>query len=313
MSDSPASPTPYEVLGVSISATTDDLRRAYRLRLRQTHPDTGGNAARFHEVQLAWALIGDPVHRAAYDAGRQSRVFEPEPRPTGSAGYTSAFHPRAESSSPRARSYGHPGGRSRERFLSLMREWVGRGIPLDDPYDPSLVRRAPREIRQALAKALAEEATAKEVSALGIGYTVWNAVAAGGRSGGRIDHIVLGPAGLFAVASEDWGSEVRLTRGEVVGEGVDAESEPLHTLGRNAKALSRALRVRFTGLIIVVPDNDLGEAFQQVERGRYAGAVLIRRSLLPDLLRNGISIDGRVSVDRVFEVRTRVQEGVRFV
>jgi molecular chaperone DnaJ len=311
MPESPAAPTPYEVLGVSVSATSEELRRAYRRQLRLTHPDTGGTAARFHEVQLAWSRIGEPAERAAYDAGRRTGTPHTDARPAGTSETTPTYRARSEGSSPRARSYGHPGGRARERFLGLMREWAGRGAALDDPYDPALVSRAPREIRQTLAKALAEETTAKQVSMLGIGYTVWHAVDAG--NGGRIDHVVLGPAGLFAIASEDWGGPVRLLRGEITGDSVPVGTEPLHSLGRNAKALARALRIRFTGLIVVVPDDDLVEPLEQVARGRYAGALLTRRSLLPDLLRNGALAEQRVSVDRVFELRTRLQEGVRFV
>jgi len=37
-----------------------------------------------------------------------------------------------------------------------VREWAGRGVTLDDPYDPVLVRSAPRDIRHVLADALAE-------------------------------------------------------------------------------------------------------------------------------------------------------------
>jgi len=61
MSDSPISATPYEVLGVSSTATQDDLRRAYRRLVRETHPDTGGDAERFTSVQVAWERVGDPV------------------------------------------------------------------------------------------------------------------------------------------------------------------------------------------------------------------------------------------------------------
>ena len=43
MFDSPLSASAYEVLGVAPDAPGDDLRKAYRLRLRQTHPDTGGD------------------------------------------------------------------------------------------------------------------------------------------------------------------------------------------------------------------------------------------------------------------------------
>ena len=77
MPDSPISATPYEVLGVSPSAGQDELRRAYRRLLRQTHPDTGGDAARFVAVQTAWERIGTPAHRAAYDSGRTRRSEQP--------------------------------------------------------------------------------------------------------------------------------------------------------------------------------------------------------------------------------------------
>ena len=54
MPDSPIAATPYEVLGVSSSASTEELRKAYRRMLREAHPDTGGSEARFHAVQRAW-------------------------------------------------------------------------------------------------------------------------------------------------------------------------------------------------------------------------------------------------------------------
>ena len=41
MFDSPLSASAYEILGVDPTVDDGELRRAYRLRLRQTHPDTG--------------------------------------------------------------------------------------------------------------------------------------------------------------------------------------------------------------------------------------------------------------------------------
>lgn len=196
MSDSPASPTPYEILGVAADASHAELRKAYRRLLRETHPDTGGDPARFTAVQDAWARIGETGSRVRWDRGRPAAGGD---APGGTSG-ESARRSVANNSSPRARAYGHPGGHSRERFLVLMREWAGRGTRLDDPYDPALVRSAPRELRHLLADALAEEATARAVSSLGIGYTIWSDVAT---ERGKLDHVVLGPAGLFAIMSED--------------------------------------------------------------------------------------------------------------
>lgn len=323
MSDSPASPSPYEVLGVRPDVSHDDLRRAYRRLLRETHPDTGGTAAAFQAVQQAWGLVGDPDDRARYDRGESVSV-DAVSGESASGGFSATFHtgrPSPRGATVRARSYGHPGGRSRERFLTLMREWMGRGTDDRDPYDAGLVRSAPREIRQLLAVALAEEATARAVTGLGIGFTLWNDVAVhpstgtspGGAAVAKLDHIVLGPAGLFAIRSADWGGAVKLAKGEVVGEGLAPGDAPFHDLYHAARTFGRRAGVRFTGYIVVVPDGDLEVPFDVVRRGRLAGSMLVRRSLLPRVLRDGANAAGRESVDRAFELRTRLQEAVRFV
>ncbi|MCU1482667.1 MAG: heat-shock protein [Subtercola sp.] len=312
MNGSFASRSPYEVLGVSPGSSDDELRRAYRLRLRETHPDTGGSAVLFQAVQDAWELVGTPAERAAYDSGVGARVTAPDARGSSFAGGSRASAGRGQGASPKARSYGHPGGEEREHFLRLMREWVGRGVELKDPYDPALVRSAPREVRRWLAKAMAEEETARIVSTLGIGFTVWNNVAVA-KTGQNVDHVVLGPGGVFALQSYDWGSPVRLSKNELVGEAIGDEDEPLRTLATNARALGRGLGVRFSAVVIVVPDDDLAAPFEQVERGRLAGAVVIRRSVLPQLLRNGLGGSEGESIDRIFDLRSRLQAGIRFV
>lgn len=312
MSDSPASPTPYEILGVAADVGQAELRRAYRRLLRETHPDTGGDPARFRAVQEAWRRIGDAESRARWDRGRPSaasgatgsRVAEPGapddrmPRPTRADG----------GPSPRARAYGHPGGHARERFLVLMREWAGRGTDLDDPYDAALVRSAPREVRHLLASALAEEATARAVAGLGIGYTIWSDVAT---ERGKLDHVILGPAGLFAILSEDWGSPVRVVRGELVGDGVEPREQPLRELARRTRALGREARVRFTARLVVVPDDDLAEPVVRV--GKRDDTAVLQLSALPRVLRDGLAGGPRLSIEDIFEVRTRLQRGIRFV
>lgn len=314
MSDSPAAPTPYEVLGVDPGVSQEELRRAYRRLLRETHPDTGGTAVRFQAVQQAWELVGDPEDRARYDRG-DGFVVDAVAGESAGGGFSATVHATRSSRGPavRARSYGHPGGRARERYLGLMREWMGRGTEAADPYDPALVRSAPPELRRLLAEALAEEATARAVSGLGLGFTIWNDVAVHPATDAKLDHIVLGPAGLFAVRSADWGGEVKLAKGEIVGAGVAHGEEPFHDLYRAAKSFGRQAGVRFTGLIVVVPDDALAVPFDRVERGRLAGSLLVRRSLLPKILRDGASAAGRESLDRAFELRTRLQESVRFV
>lgn len=305
MSDSPVSQSPYEVLGVRPSATEDELRRAYRRLLRETHPDTGGQSALFIAVQRAWALVGTPEARAAYDRGRS-------PSPDAERSSWAPPKPQPQTSGrPTARSYGHPGGWRRELFLRLLQEWVGRGQTIEDPYDPALVRRAPREIRRILADALAEEATARLVSELGMGYTVWHDVGTGS-PGDKIDHVVLGPTGLFAILSEDFGAPVGIRRGELDGVSVEGD-RPLHALAARAKVLSRAARVKFGGLLIVVPDDELDAPYLVAGSTRGAQTAVVRRSVLPNLLRHGLPGARTVGGTELFELRTRLQQAVRFV
>jgi len=314
MHDSPLNASPYEVLGVAPSVSQDDLRRAYRRLLRQTHPDTGGSAARFDAVQRAWSLIGTADDRAAFDRGHpHNTIPEHSPWAPTPPETTRRRTPSADTR-PKARSHGHPGGLQRERFLTLIREWSGQGATLKDPYDPALVRSAPREIRHALADALAEEATARALVSLGIGYTVWHDVAVDARSDAgvpaKIDHVVLGPTGLFAVQSEDWGTLVRVQRGDLVGDGVD--KTPLHALAAKARSLGKQTRVRFSVAAVVVPDDAFDESFHVVGSSRGNALVVAQSSFLPQLLRMGLPGAPRPDGTELFEVRTRLQQGIRF-
>lgn len=306
MSDSPISATPYEILGVSASAPHEEIRRAYRRLLRTTHPDVGGDAARFIAVQRAWERIATPEDRAAYDRGQRPAEESHTWAPTAP--------PRRPDTRPSARSYGHPGGWRRERYLTLIREWAGRGAALPDPFDPALVRSAPRELRHLLADALAEEATARTLSGLGIGFTLWHDVAtdASGSGARKIDHVVLGPTGLFALQSEDFGGPVRVRRGELIGEAV-GEDRPMHELELRAKALSRAVRTKFTGLCIVLPDDAAPESFVELGSSRGAATAILTQSFLPTMLRNGLPGSRPIGGNELFDVRTRLQAGIRFV
>ncbi|MEO6309341.1 MAG: J domain-containing protein [Leifsonia sp.] len=315
MPESPAASTPYEVLGVAATATDRELRQAYRRRLRVTHPDVGGSAVEFQAVQTAWERIGTPQGRAAYDGHRFAEAAAHPTRTAGAAGTygaggsgTGAASGRATQSGPKARMHGHPGGVARQRYLTLIREWSGRGTTLADPYAPHLIRSAPREIRHTLAQALAQESTAQLISSLGIGYTAWHDVEAG-HKGDKLDHVALGPAGLFAIMSEDWGSTVELKRGELVGESLDAQ-KPIQALEDAARAFSRALRVKFTALVLVLPDGALGDVFELPARGRRPILLVVPRSRLVGLLREGMPGMSRGSFEKVFELRSTLHNGV---
>ena len=58
----------YAILGVSPTATSEEIRSAYRSRAKQYHPDhSGKDSAPFLTLQEAYDVLGDPHHRNAYD------------------------------------------------------------------------------------------------------------------------------------------------------------------------------------------------------------------------------------------------------
>lgn len=57
----------YAVLGVAPDATPDEIKRAYRRRARESHPDAGGDEEEFKAVTHAHKVLSDPQSRARYD------------------------------------------------------------------------------------------------------------------------------------------------------------------------------------------------------------------------------------------------------
>ncbi|MBI4276443.1 molecular chaperone DnaJ, partial [Candidatus Uhrbacteria bacterium] len=58
----------YKILGVSKSASADEIKRAFRKLANEHHPDRGnGNAEKFKEVNEAYQVLSDAQKRAQYD------------------------------------------------------------------------------------------------------------------------------------------------------------------------------------------------------------------------------------------------------
>ncbi len=57
----------YELLGVSKTASADELKTAFRKKAHEHHPDKGGDAEKFKEINEAYQVLGNAEKRQRYD------------------------------------------------------------------------------------------------------------------------------------------------------------------------------------------------------------------------------------------------------
>lgn len=80
---------PYETLGLSRTASQDEIQRAYRRLAREYHPDLNkdpGAEDRFKQISEAYHVLSDPDARRRYDQSRTRAGAGPAP---GGAGWRS--------------------------------------------------------------------------------------------------------------------------------------------------------------------------------------------------------------------------------
>ena len=86
-------PDHYAALGVQSTADASDIRKAYKKRALQTHPDKGGDEEEFKRVGAAYAVLSDEAKRRDYDEMRTDGLRQGERDQTDyqATGFNSAF------------------------------------------------------------------------------------------------------------------------------------------------------------------------------------------------------------------------------
>ncbi|MDX0056429.1 DnaJ domain-containing protein [Sinorhizobium meliloti] len=115
---------PYQILGVPRAAKPDEIRKAYRKRAKELHPDLHPGdkevEAKFKALSAAYHLLNDPEQRARFDRGEiDASGAERPPQQQFYRHYADADH---------ARRYGSAGGTGEfEDVSDIFADLFGRG------------------------------------------------------------------------------------------------------------------------------------------------------------------------------------------
>jgi DnaJ-domain-containing protein 1 len=74
---------PYTILGISTTASDQEIKRAYRTLVKRYHPDSRSSESSHEQIvaiNYAYDILSDPEKRAQYDRGFAAIYFEPPPQ-----------------------------------------------------------------------------------------------------------------------------------------------------------------------------------------------------------------------------------------
>jgi curved DNA-binding protein CbpA len=82
---------PYEILGVSKTASEAEIKKAFRSLAKKHHPDTHGGdptaKKKFQEISGAYDIVGDKEKRAKFDRGEIDASGNPRGFDPGAQGF----------------------------------------------------------------------------------------------------------------------------------------------------------------------------------------------------------------------------------
>ncbi|OGZ88403.1 MAG: molecular chaperone DnaJ [Candidatus Staskawiczbacteria bacterium RIFOXYC2_FULL_37_19] len=75
----------YELLGISKTASQDEIKKAFHKLAHKYHPDKGGDEKKFKEINEAYQVLSDTAKRQQYD--QFGKVFDQAGGPGGDTGF----------------------------------------------------------------------------------------------------------------------------------------------------------------------------------------------------------------------------------
>lgn len=123
-------------------------------------------------------------------------------------------------------------------------------------------RKGLRRVESFFKGARGEERVAGLLEMLPAGWHVFHDFEAGGY---HVDHVAVGPTGVYAVETKNWRGRVTSEKGEVLVDGVLPDRAPLQQAASEAKAVEAALRkaacdVEVVSVLCMASDTFAGEA-----------------------------------------------------
>lgn len=132
---------PYKILGLEPTATKDEVKRAYRKKARENHPDLnpGDQAAakRMNEINEAYDRITNPDKYAAEDARRAAADSAAGRRPNNGPGRPGQAGSNQQQGGGYAGQQGRYGWAGDFGFDDIFGDFYTTGAPIHPEVSPS--------------------------------------------------------------------------------------------------------------------------------------------------------------------------------